>query len=300
MSDVRGRLRAVAPRCFGGALVGLLASACGSSLGPVDHRAASGSAAAPVAAPSTSTSAISSSALAAPRLDGEAIQTLDVAGFLPAYLAVPVGAEEPRPIVVVTHGNGDRSEWQCQVWAGIFRGTAFLLCPTGKLGGESSPGDPRYTFTDHLSLEREIDAGLAALRASRFAPWLRPELPVYAGFSMGAMMGISIAGHRAADFPTMILVEGGLEKLTDQQLKRFVTEGGKRIMFVCGQGRACADAGKLFADRLTFHGGQGVAVYAGLVGHRYDGAMADAVAAALPGFLVEPYWKTLLPELDER
>lgn len=228
-------------------------------------------------------------------LGGESLGTLDVEGFLPAYLAVPIGATEPRPIVLAVHGNGDRAEWQCEVWAGIFRRTAFVLCPAGKLGGESSPGDPRYTFSHDMMLEREIDAGLAALRASTFAPWLRPEKPVYAGFSLGAMMGITIASRRAADFPTLILVEGGLEKLTDPQLARFVASGGDRILFACSEGKACADASKLFADLLTSHGGHGMAVYAGPVGHRYDGPVADAVAAALPSFLgADAYWKALL------
>lgn len=290
------RLGGVPERRLGLAL-GLGLAACGSTVGGHTRPTDGAGVGAPVVAPSELASASASSAPEALRLEGDPLVTLDVEGFLPAYLSIPTGAAEPRPIVVVVHGNGDRSEWQCQVWAGIFRRTAFLLCPTGKLGGESSPGDPRYTFTDHLSLEREIDAGLAALRASRFAPWLRTEPPVYAGFSLGAMMGISIASHRASDFPTMILVEGGLEKLTDHQLEKFVTAGGKRIMFGCSEGRACADACKLFADRLTFHGGQGAHVYAGPVGHRYDGAVAEAISAALPGFLGgDPHWKALLPE----
>lgn len=267
--------------------------ACGSTVSRQAQPAPS-STPADAAAVGSSPSA-SSSTPVPPRLEGEALGTLEVDGFLPPSLAIPLGAEEPRPIVIAVHGNGDRAEWLCEVWAAMFQYKAFVLCPAGKLGGESSPGDPRYTFSHHLVLEKEIDADLAALRASRFASWLRPERPVYAGFSLGAMMAIPIAGHRAADFPTLVLVEGGLEKLTDEKLQRFVADGGKRILFACSEGRACADASKLFADRLTAHGGQGAAVYAGPVGHRYDGPVAEAVGAALPGFLeAEPEWKGLL------
>ena len=54
-----------------------------------------------------------------PPLDGERLIALEVPGFASAVVSVPLGARAPRPILVATHGNFDRPEWQCMVWGEI-------------------------------------------------------------------------------------------------------------------------------------------------------------------------------------
>ena len=56
---------------------------------------------------------------------------LPVSGFGAASVAVPVGAVEPRPIVIALHGGADRPEWQCGVWRSIAGPEPFVLCPRG-------------------------------------------------------------------------------------------------------------------------------------------------------------------------
>jgi pimeloyl-ACP methyl ester carboxylesterase len=217
-------------------------------------------------------------------ITGDEVTSLEVPGFRPAVVRVPVGAAPPRPVVIATHGNFDRPEWQCEVWSRVFRHSVFVVCPRGSPAYGATDDDPRFTYSDGVSLEREIDADLAAMRASNFANDLADGPPVYASFSLGAILGAGLAIRRPADFPALILVEGGLDKLDDTALRVFVKRGGARMMFVCAQG-GCAGPATLLANRLKQLGGDGVVVDAGRVGHTYDSPVADAVAKALPAFL---------------
>src|SRR5688500_18592409 len=47
-----------------------------------------------------------------PKLSGEPLQDLPVPGYGVAVVSMPLGAREPRPVVLALHGNYDRPEWQ--------------------------------------------------------------------------------------------------------------------------------------------------------------------------------------------
>lgn len=220
-----------------------------------------------------------------PAIHGPRFVALEVSGFDAAVVAVPVGAHGPRPIVIATHGNYDRPEWQCAVWAGIVGARAFVLCPRGQARPDSpSPDDIRFTYTNNQVLEREVDAALAALRASPFALHLAEGPPVWAGFSLGAIMGVAIAARRPADFPVLVLIEGGMDRFSDDVARTFARGGGKAVLFACAQ-RGCAKPGAKRAERLEALGVRATVVDAGSIGHTYDGPVADAVKSALPAFL---------------
>src|SRR5262245_33853722 len=44
---------------------------------------------------------------------------LPVEGHGAAVVSLPRGARDKRPVVIATHGNYDRPEWQCEVWREI-------------------------------------------------------------------------------------------------------------------------------------------------------------------------------------
>ncbi|WP_050433084.1 hypothetical protein [Chondromyces crocatus] len=214
-----------------------------------------------------------------------ALVELPVEGHAPAVLAVPLGATRPRPVVLATHGNFDRPEWQCQVWREIVGPEVFVLCPRGKARGDSpAPDDTRFTYANNQALEKEIRAGLDALRA--LYPEHVAEGPVvYTGFSLGAIMGVAIMGRDPAQFPRMILVEGGSEKLTAGAVSAFAKAGGQRVLFGCGQG-GCVGSSNAAARLLEKAGVAARVVHGKGVGHSYDGAVATEVAGAF-GWLVE-------------
>ncbi|HEY4106246.1 MAG TPA: hypothetical protein VGM44_20240, partial [Polyangiaceae bacterium] len=89
---------------------------------------------------------------------------LDVEGFGKAALAVPLGATEPRPIVIALHGAADRPEWACGAWRSIAGPQPFVLCPRGVERADFAAPDLRYTFGTTAVTASELRAGLAALK----------------------------------------------------------------------------------------------------------------------------------------
>ncbi|WP_063751944.1 hypothetical protein [Sorangium cellulosum] len=244
--------------------------------------ALAGDAAAP--APAAEGAAPAAAPVAPLRADAPFVE-LPVDGFASAVVSVPIGATARRPVLIASHGNYDRPEWQCQVWRDIAGGDAFILCPRGVARSDSpSASDVRFTYESNARLEQEIDAGLAALRA-RFPEHVDAGAVLYTGFSLGAIMGSAIAARRAALFPRLVLVEGGHDKWTPKAARAFADGGGQRVLFVCAQA-GCGAAAKAAAARLEKAGVLARVVRSEEAGHRYDGPVAEETRRAL-GWAVE-------------
>lgn len=205
---------------------------------------------------------------------------LPVEGHGAAVVSLPMGATGPRPVLIATHGNFDRPDWQCDVWRKIAGGDCFILCPRGVARRDSpGPNDIRYAYPTNEALEKEIRAGLAALRA-RFPEHVDPGPILYAGFSQGAIMGVSIVGRDPALFPRVVLVEGGHDKWSPGAAAAYAKGGGQRVLFACGQ-PGCVAAAKPRAAHLEKANVLTKVVYGKDVGHTYDGAVMEEVRAAL-------------------
>jgi predicted esterase len=246
---------------------------------------ASGAAPGDASAPGQAASATPAGPPPLPRLEeaGRVI-ALEVPGFAPAVVAVPGEATRPRPVLVATHGNYDRPEWQCEVWGAIAT-RGFVLCPRGIARGDSpSPTDRRFHYASHQALEREALAALAAL-AARFPAHVDAEGAVYAGFSLGAIMGVPIAQRHAAEFPRLALVEGGNAGWGLAQARAYAASGGKRILFACGQG-GCVASSRAAAASLEKAGIYARVVASPREGHTYGGKVATELAGSF-GWLTE-------------
>jgi hypothetical protein len=92
------------------------------------------------------------------------------------------------------------------------------------------------------------------------------------------------SGAPPADFPVLVLVEGGIDRFGDDQARAFAKGGGRSVLFACAQA-GCGKTVKKRAERLEKLGIKTAVVDAGPVGHTYDGPVAEAVARALPAFL---------------
>ncbi|XXX77965.1 hypothetical protein WMF30_04225 [Sorangium sp. So ce134] len=285
--DRAGRAAGPAPAPSSAAPAAAVEGAAPAAGGGASPAVASGAAlAAAGGAPSTAAGGAAPAAaqLAPLRADAPFVE-LPVDGFASAVVSVPIGATARRPVLIASHGNYDRPEWQCQVWREIAGGDAFILCPRGVARSDSpSASDVRFTYESNARLEQEIDAGLAALRA-RFPEHVDPGAVLYTGFSLGAIMGSAIAARRAALFPRLVLVEGGHDKWTPATARAFADGGGQRVLFVCAQA-GCGAAAKAAAARLEKAGVLTRVVRSEEAGHRYDGPVAEETRRAL-GWAIE-------------
>jgi hypothetical protein len=224
---------------------------------------------------------------------------LEVEGFAAAVVALPRRAADlPAPLLVATHGNYDRPSWQCEEWRAILEGAAFVLCPRGEPRPDSPGGDDiRFTYASNVVLERELGAGLVALRA-RYQAHLADGPIVYTGFSLGAIQGVKIAARHPDLYPRLVLIEGGQDAFTPELARAFAKGGGKRVLFLCGQ-KGCQHAANMASARLEAAGvGARVAVAPGL-GHSYGGPM-NAVAREHFAWVIEgdERWSRRVPVGD--
>jgi predicted esterase len=215
---------------------------------------------------------------------------LPVPGFRAALLSLPLPKEQlqDEPLVLAAHGAGDSAQSQCEVWREVIGTCGAILCITGTPIG---PGeDNGYFFRNHIELEKEVLAAVAALQAE-FAEQIATTGGTYVSYSQGGTMGALMLGGHGALFSSLVLVEGGASDWTQRRAKQFTQTGGTRVLFVCGTAgcnraaerstRALANS-DLTVRHLDVPGG----------GHAYWGSVAQAVAQIWP-WVVEgdPRWQ---------
>jgi pimeloyl-ACP methyl ester carboxylesterase len=164
----------------------------------------------------------------------------------------------------------------------LLEAQAFVLCPAGVPLGKSP--EHGYFYRNHHELEREVLAGVEALRAA-YPEALDPGPFVYAAYSQGATMGALMLAAHGALFDRLVLVEGGYGEWTMSSAQRFAASGGQRVLFACGI-TTCKAKAELSARALTRAGIATRVVHAAGGGHTYGGRVADELRGALP-FLLE-------------
>ena len=215
--------------------------------------------------------------------------SLDVPGFRPAIVHVPLGATTKRPLMVALHGNFDRPEWQCEVWAEITGGFPFILCPRGIPRDDVPKQLDRWHYGSGKKTQEELFTARDAL-TKRFPEHDALGPIVFTGFSLGAILGVRMVGEHGEKFPRAVFIEGG-EKWSTALAKAFVEEGGQRVLFACGQ-TACKHTSKRAAAILEREKVEVRIAFGGNIGHTYDGKVADAIAAEWSWLLEgDPRWQ---------
>lgn len=206
---------------------------------------------------------------------------LEVKGFGPATVALPLGATSPRPIAVVLHGARDRAEWQCGSFRGVLGGGVFILCPQGLQSEQAG----LYGLGSFDDTEAELRAGLAALKA-RFGAHVAPSSVLLIGYGEGAAVAADLARQEPAFFARVALVNGNPALLTPSAIKIFAERGGKRVLMVCSHGQAACDADATQRAVLLTRAGVGAKSATLEVGPYLDQRFTDALKGLLP-WLVE-------------
>lgn len=182
--------------------------------------------------------------------------------------------------MVAVHGNYDRVETFCEGWSRIVAGRAFVLCPRGIPRKDAGVAADRWSFGwNGRDLEREIDAGLRALQA-RHGEAADAREVVYAGFSLGAILGADIVLWKPSRYTRAVLVEGGTANWSLDTARRFRRGGGRKLLFACGQEMCVRETrpGMYWADVV---GLEARTAFAGTIGHTYQGIVADEISRHL-------------------
>ena len=172
-----------------------------------------------------------------PLEDKRARIRLPLEGFEPAIAGVPLGATEPRPIVLVVHDAGDQPEPTCERFANITAGHPFVLCPALAAIGmpvEPPPGpvarpDPAPATT---RVEAELRGALEALKY-RFGRYVAPGSVVLVGIGAGVPAVLEIMQQDPSFFSRVLLVGTDQQQWSSTRAATFATRGGKRVLFAC-------------------------------------------------------------------
>jgi predicted esterase len=205
-------------------------------------------------------------------------------------LSLPLPKQQLRdePLVLAAHGAGDSAQSQCEVWREVIGACGAILCISGTPIG---PGeDNGYFFRNHLELEKEVLAALAALQA-QFAEHIASSSGVYVSYSQGGTMGALMLAAHGALFSRLVLVEGGAGDWTLRRGKEFVQTGGTRVLLVCGT-PGCNRGAAQSVRTLTSSGLQVKHLDVPGGGHAYWGSVATAVAKDWPWVIEgDPRWQ---------
>ena len=217
---------------------------------------------------------------------GEWLQDLtDADGKVVAKFSPPLGATDPRGLVVALHGGGDAPEYACGEWRGSFGPWPFILCPYGTKVGRNM-----YGWRSGAAARQAVEHAIEAL-AAKYPEHVDARDPVLTGFSLGAMMAPSTLGAPGRRFPAAILVEG-YAKDFDAWPKRMEAGGLERVLFVDSQGGNAARgrAAVRALERSTKVRAR--AIYIGHLGHGFFPKTVEGVRKGLNELLAGlPSWE---------
>lgn len=199
----------------------------------------------------------------------------------PGSLVWVPNTQEPRPLLVVTHGAGGGPDWHCDRWSQIVEDQMFVLCLQGKPMGYAGA----FYYPNHNELERMLKAALAKVH-ERYEGQLLGQDAIYAGYSQGATMG-SLMIHRFGElFSGLLLIEGGFKYWSVTMAQRFRRSGGQRVFFACGT-LGCNRSATRAAQWLTRAEVQAKVSFARGAGHTPAGRVGELAASGL-GWLRDP------------
>ena len=249
---------------------------------PASAVAAPASAAAASAGPSASVSAPT-----LPPLFGVAwIEHLELEGGHDAYVCPPIGAREPRPLIVAVHGAGDRAEWSCGGWRMVAGEYAFVVCPQGM-----KMDAMRFGWDSADTIRRRVASAVTAARA-RFGEYIAEGPTLYLGFSQGATLAGPTLLDPAQSFPFIALAEGGYGLVRDRTfLGKLKARGVQSVLLACGT-PACFTSMRAAEPNLAAAGIQALIGGDPTSGHNLNGEMQAGLQKVWPEFVAGlPNWR---------
>lgn len=210
-------------------------------------------------------------------------------------VSVPLGAHEPRPLMVALHGGSDRPEWACNAWRGITAAYAVLVCPHGVGTNEASLAWSSPTDTKQR-IARAIDATKKVL-----GTWVKETRTiVLVGFSMGATQAALLARGEPQIYKRIVLAESAYAPEPAVAFaKPWASGGGERVIFLCTTG-GCEAPYRNAARNVARQGAPARLDIAGTNAHGMWNAVVDSMRRDWP-WLVEDAegWEAYTPPVEE-
>lgn len=145
------------------------------------------------------------------------------------FVSVPLGAREPRPIMIAIHGGSETPERACAAWRGVTEAYAFVVCPRGFGGRESALGW-RTTADTKARISRAVGATRKV-----FGAWaLETSTTVLGGFSMGGSQAALLARDAPQTYRRIVVGDSAHDPRPALTFSRgWGGGGGERAIFLC-------------------------------------------------------------------
>jgi pimeloyl-ACP methyl ester carboxylesterase len=145
------------------------------------------------------------------------------------FVSVPLGAREPRPIMIALHGGSDKPELACAAWRRASEAYAFIVCPRGFGGNEA-----RLGWRTSSDTAQRVARAVVATRQI-FGERIRstPSV-VLAGFSMGGSQVALLARDDPKTYRRIVVGDSAHDPQPALTFSRdWHKGGGERAVFLC-------------------------------------------------------------------
>ena len=145
------------------------------------------------------------------------------------FVSVPLGAREPRPVMIAIHGGSERPERACAAWRVITDAYPFIVCPRGWGGNEAALG-----WRDAKDTAARIARAVAATKET-FGAWVKEtDTVVLAGFSMGGSQVARLARREPQTYRRIAVGDSAHDPRPALTFSHAWTAGsGERAVFLC-------------------------------------------------------------------
>lgn len=144
-------------------------------------------------------------------------------------VSVPLGAREPRPLMVALHGGSRRPQHACAAWRTVTDAYPFVVCPRGWGGNER-----RLGWRGGADTSARIARAVAAAK-EKFGSWIE-ETPttVLVGFSMGGSQVALVAKREPQRYRRIVVGDSAHDPVPALTFSAtWAKGGGERAIFLC-------------------------------------------------------------------
>jgi len=207
-------------------------------------------------------------------LEGPGFVRLDIGGGEVAYASIPIGAREPRPVVLGVHGAADRADWSCVEWRAVVASWAFVVCPQGR---PHPQWRDTYVFGSGKAVGMQAERAVVELRR-RYGGHVADGPLVYGGWSWGATLAADVVTASPGRFDRVALVEVGHTPLDPEVVAgAFVRSGVRRTVVSCSS-PGCRQFARGYAGAARRRALPAAFVDVGDRGHWFDEPVFRALA----------------------